>query len=372
MRAANRRFALRLNYGARLFLCTVLVLLAAAGVKLSTAAHAAKTEGKVSPQRRHRRLRGLTWQKATRFARPRFQPARTIRVDTAAGFWAAWRRLRPRDEILVHGVTFSGEAKLVNKQLPDWAEVHFDSTTRFVGASSAQNLAAVWINDDSHIRFYGGDVSDSASGGMAGTGIIVYDSSYVSWWGFRVHDVGNEGVYLAGIKKANDHLDFKGTVYDWGHNVRWDPHSQKGTGLQAVMVADSNYGVRDSRLAFNVHHSRVGSGFEIGGNKSTDGAWNNTIYLWCQNLTMFQPKGESGNCAQVWGENVVGNTFAYLGARNLTGRPYQTSGMFPNQSLASDRVVYGRARRTNLNRAYGAIHWDPRYGTVFENVFPTS
>ena len=46
---------------------------------------------------------------------------------------------------------------------------------------------------------------------MAGTGVVVYDSSYLSWWGFRVHDVGGAGMYLTGIKKASDHLDFKGT-----------------------------------------------------------------------------------------------------------------------------------------------------------------
>jgi hypothetical protein len=42
--------------------------------------------------------------------------------------------------------------------------------------------------------------------------------------------------------------------------------------------------------------------------------------------------------------------------------------MLSGQSLATDRVVYGRASRTNLNPAYGAIHWDSRNGTVFEDV----
>jgi hypothetical protein len=346
----------------------MLVLFVAAGMRWETAAHAAKSLRHHSPHRRHRGSQARMWRTATSFARPAFRPSRTVVVDTAAGFWRAWRQLRPREEIVVHHVTFRGEVKLLHKRLSDWAEVHFGSGTKFVGVSSAQDIPAVWLNDDSHIRFYGGDVSESASGGMAGTGVVVYDSSYVSWWGVKVHDVGGAGMYLTGIKKASDHLDFKGDVYDWGHNLKWDPHTEKGTGLQGINVADSHYGVNASRLAFHVHNSPVGSGLQIGGANATDGARGNTIYLWCQHLTIVAQHGVGGNCAQVWGENVTGNTFKYVAAQHLSGRPYQAGGMFANQSLATDRVVYGRASRTNLNRVYGEVRWDSRNGTVFEDV----
>jgi len=268
----------------------------------------------------------------------------------------------------VHGVTFRGEVALVQKQLSDWAEVHFDSGTRFVGVSAAEDSPAVWLNDDSHIRFYGGDVSDSASGGMAGTGIIVDDSSYISWWGVRVHDVGGAGLFLTGIKKASDHLDFKGNVSDWGHNLKWDPHTVKGTGLQGINIADSHYGVNASRLAFRVHDSRAGSGLQMGGAVATDGVRGNKIYLWCKNLTIVAPNAQGGSCAQVWGENVLSNTFRYISAQHLSGCPYYAGGMYANQSLATDKVMYGRASRTNLNRAYGTVRWDGRSGTVFKDV----
>jgi hypothetical protein len=349
----------------------MLVLFVAAGMRWATAANAAKLVGHDSPQGRHRSSQARKWRTATRFARPAFRPSRTVVVYTVAGFWRAWRQLRPRDEIVVHHVTFRGEVKLLHKRLSDWAEVRFDSATKFVGVSSAERLPAVWLANDAHIRFYGGDVSDSASGGMAGTGVVVYDSSYVSWWGVTVHDVGGAGIYLAGIKKASDHLDFKGDVYDWGQNLKWDPHTEKGTGLQGINVADSQYGVNESQLAFHVHNSRVGSGLQIGGANATDGARGNTIYLWCQKLTIDTPDGVSGNCAQVWGENVTGNIFRYIVAERLSGRPYQASGMFANQSLATEKVVYGRASRTNLNRAYDKIRWDRHCGTVFDDVAPS-
>jgi hypothetical protein len=348
----------------------MLVLFAAEGVRSATAAHAAKALRHSLPQRQRRGSPAWAWRRATRFARPAFHPSRTIAVDTAAGFWRAWRQLRPREEIVVHGVTFSGEVELLHKHMSNWAAVRFDSATRFVGVSGARDLPVVWLNDDSRIHFYGGDISESASGGMAGTGLVVYDSSYLSWWGVRVHDVGGAGIYLTGIKKASDHLDFKGDVYDWGHNLKWDPHVEKGTGLQGINVGDSHYGVNESRLAFHVHRSRVGSGLEMGGARATDGVRGNTVYLWCQNLTIVAPNEEGGNCAQVWGENVTRNTFKYIAAQHISGRPYQAGGMFANQSLATDKVIYGRASRTNLNRDYGEVRWDARSGTVFEDVAP--
>ena len=363
MGGTQRRDTGRLSY-AVLAVLPVLVLFVAG--RSAGTAHAGGTL-RHSPHR-HQGSPARAWRHATRFARPAFRPSRTIAVDTAAKFWRAWRQLRPRDEILVHGVTFRGEVALVQKQLSDWAEVHFDSGTRFVGVSAAEDSPAVWLNDDSHIRFYGGDVSDSASGGMAGTGIIVDDSSYISWWGVRVHDVGGAGLFLTGIKKASDHLDFKGNVSDWGHNLKWDPHTVKGTGLQGINIADSHYGVNASRLAFRVHDSRAGSGLQMGGAVATDGVRGNKIYLWCKNLTIVAPNAQGGSCAQVWGENVLSNTFRYISAQHLSGCPYYAGGMYANQSLATDKVMYGRASRTNLNRAYGTVRWDGRSGTVFKDV----
>lgn len=368
MTPSNALFLVRFRHLIRLALLPGLVFVAAAGVGPMTPAHAAPLSQKRVLRQSHRPPHAPTWRKATNFAPPAFRPSRTIRVGTAAGFWHAWERLRPGDEILVHGVTFRGEVKLLHKHLGGWAEIRFDSATRFVGVASAVNLAAVWINDVSHVRLYGGDVSDSASGGMAGTGVVVYDSSYLFWWGVKIHDVGGAGMYITGIKRATDHVDVKADISDWGHNLEWDPHPEKGTGLQGVNIGDSHYGVNHSRFAFRVHDSRVGSGLEMGGAVATDGARGNEVYVWCRNLTIVTADGQAGNCAQVWGQNVTGNTFRYILAQHLSGRPYQTSGMFANQSLATNRVVYGRAARTNLNRAYGTIRWDPRYGTVFENV----
>jgi hypothetical protein len=308
--------------------------------------------------------RAVTWRTTVGFARPRFRPTMTVDVHTAGQFWRAWNGLRPHEEIDVHGVTFSGEA-VFRKRLRGWAEVHFDSRTRFVGTSGA-NRAAAWIDRCRRIRFYGGDLTNPTGG----AGITIYDSSWVTWWNFVVHGTANTGLFVQGIHRPNAHLDLKGQISDWGLNLALDPHSEEGTGLHGANLADSPFGVRDSRFALNLHDGAAGAGVEAGGDRRTDFFAHNTLYLRCRDLTKVAIRATAGNCIQVWGVNVTHNVFRYIEAENLTGRPFETSGMFDGQSLTTNRVVYGRARHTNLNPRVGPMRWDRRFGTVFRHVTP--
>jgi hypothetical protein len=247
-----------------------------------------------------------------------------------------------------------------------------------VGVTSGA-FPSVWISNVSHVRFYGGEVTNAASGATVGHGVTIYDSSYVTWWGFAIHDTSGDGFDVQGISKVNDNLDIKGEIYDWGHNISGDPHLEKGTGIHGANIADAYYGVKNSRFALYLHDGPTGAGMELGGSSSTDGAWNNTLYLWCQNLT-FQAKIQvAGNCLQLWGKNVLNNDVKYLEAENLQGRPYDANGMYSGQSLATDVVEYGRASNTNLNPYLSQtepgiaanVHWDRRAATVFQSVAPT-
>jgi hypothetical protein len=305
----------------------------------------------------------LSWRTATHFARPRFRPTQKVNVRTAAQFWQAWDRIRPGEEIDVHGVTFSGEA-IFRKQLPGWAEVHFLRGTRFIGRPG-DNLPAAWIDRCQHIRFYGGNLSNPSGG----SGIAIYDSSWVTWWNFVIHDTANTGLGVAGINQPDTHLDLKGEIYHWGLNLGLDPHTEKGTGLHGANLADSPFGVGDSRFALNVHDGATGAGVEAGGR--SDFFERNTLYLRCRNLSKVATTLTAGNCVQLWGVNVKYNDFRYIDAANLAGRPYQTGGMYAGQSLSTDRVDYGRAIHTNLNPRIGSIRWDRRFGTTFRNVSPS-
>jgi hypothetical protein len=366
VRAHHQRFFARSTPGCRLLITALLVLLAAMCARSADAAgDAGKTSHRGLELQQHRRAQSRSWRAATAFARPRFYPTRTIKVDDVSAFWRAWRGIRPGDEIDVRGVRFPGEA-VFKKQLPDWAEVHFQAGTSFSGRPGA-NLPAAWISGSSHIRFYGGRLTNPSGG----SGITIQDSSYVTWRNFVISRTGGTGLMVQGIEATDTHLDLKGAISHWGLNLALDPHAVKGTGLHGALLADSRRGVADSRFALDLHDGAVGSGAELGGAGASDGFWRNTLYLRCRNLTMVAGRWAAGNCAQLWGQNVIGNDFRYLEAENLTGRPYNAGGMDPHQSLATNRVVYGRASHTNLNSALGPIRWDRQFGTVFENVSPS-
>lgn len=334
------------------------IVLSALGIGLATGAAPASARRGARPAR-------LTWAAVTRFRKPPFKARRKVRVTTAGAFWRAWARIRPGEEIDVRGVAFRGEA-IFAKRLSGWAVVRFGRGTTFAGTPGV-NLPAVWIHDSARVRFYGGTVTNPTGG----TGMTVYDSSYVSWWGFTIHRTANTGLLVQGIHRADDHLDFKGSISRWGLDSALDPHSEKGTGLHGANLGDAVFGVRDSRFALSLQDGTVGSGVEAGGATSTDGFWRNTLYLRCRNLSKRAVRLTAGNCLQVWGDNVVGNDFAYIEAKNIEGRPYDASGMYGGQSLASDEVSYGRAVHTNLNSRMGDVRWDREHGpTRLGNVSP--
>lgn len=334
----------------------------AAGAIPASAAKAKLAGGK--PRRGAPHRGSHAWAAVTRFPRPRFVPTQRVQVNTAADFWRAWKSIRPGEEIDVRGITFKGEA-VFETQLSGWAEVHFGAGTTFAGTPGS-NLPAVWVNDSSHVRFFGGRITNP----RGGAGLTIYDSSYVTWWGFVIRNTANTGLFVQGIHRTNDHLDLKGEISHWGLNLAFDPHREKGTGLHGANLGDAVRGVRNSRFALYLHDAAVGAGVEAGGATPTDGFWRNTLYLRCRNLTKRAVLLTAGNCLQLWGDNVTGNDFRYIQAENLQGRPYDASGMFGGQSLASDRVGYGRGFRTNLNPRIGSMHWDDARGTVFGNVAP--
>lgn len=318
-----------------------------------------------------------TWESETGYAAPAFTPTTVVKVATQSALASAWSNLQSGQEIDVAPMTLTGEVAFLNKQLSGWAEVHFAPGVKFVGVTTGA-FPSVWINNVSHVRFYGGEVTNAASSASAGHGVTIYDSSDLAWWGFTIHDTAGDGFDVQGINKANSNLDIKGEIYDWGHNLSGDPHAEKGTGIHGANIADANYGVKNSRFALYVHDGPTGAGMEIGGASSTDGAWGNTIYMKCVNLTFRAVSQVAGNCLQVWGENVSSNTFPYIEATNLQGRPFDANGLYGGQSLSTDKVLYGRATNTNLNSSLSSTEpaipsstrWDPRGATSFVDVAP--
>lgn len=344
--------------------CHLVVRLMALLVALSAAWACSAGKADAGSGASQLRRGGLTWLTATHFARPRFRPTKTVDVHTAAEFWRAWAELRSGEEIDVHGVTFAGEA-VFQKSLRGPAEIHFDRSTRFVGTPGS-NRPAAWIDHCRNIRFYGGNLTNP----RGGTGVTISDSSWVTWWNFVIHDTANTGLSVRGIHRPDTHLDLRGEIYHWGLNLALDTHIEKGTGLHGANLGDSPFGVSYSRFALNVHDGVTGAGVEAGGGEGTDFFVHNTLYLRCRDLTKVAIRFTAGNCVQLWGINVAHNNFRYIDAANITGRPFETSGMYDGQSLRTNRVDFGRAWRTNLNLRIGPIRWDRRGSTIFKNVLP--
>lgn len=308
-----------------------------------------------------------TYDSETAYSAPAFTASRVVDVFTQSAFNTAWSNIQPGDQIKVHGVTFTGEVALNNKTMASDAEIDFDAATKFVGGSN-NALPDVWISNTNHLRLFGGDIS--------GQGVLIYGSSYVLWYGFKVHDVAGQGVFITGVNRAVDHADIKGEVSNWGTDLTQDPHAEKGTGLHGINVADSSYGVNNSRIAMYTHDGSAGAGMQIGGANATDNAADNTIYMKCLNLTMHAVSQIAGNCVQVWGENITNNDFKYIEATNLQGRPFDVDGVYSGQTLSTNTIDYGRATNTNLNSSMNEsiaqnVHWDSRGGVVLVDVAPT-
>src|SRR4029077_12286075 len=124
-----------------------------------------------------------TFASETSYPAPAFTPTRTINVTSQSALKTAWSNIEPGDEIDVAPMTLTGEVSFLNKQLSNWAEIHFAPGVKFVGVTSGA-FPSVWISNVSHVRFYGGEVTNAASGATVGHGVTIYDSSYLTWWGF--------------------------------------------------------------------------------------------------------------------------------------------------------------------------------------------
>jgi hypothetical protein len=339
------------------------VLLAIAAVVAVGARPSMSTKAKPKPP--------PTWRKVASTPGPAFVVKRRIVVTTAAGFWAAWSRIAPGDEIDVRGVHFSGETTFTNVSPAGWAEVRFLAGTTFSGVAGG-DLPAVWIKQVSHVFFVGGLITNR----HGSAGILVYDSSWLAWRGFVIRYTGGSGLMVQGITRVNDHVDLEGDISHWGLDLGLDPHAEKGTGLHGALLADAYYGVENSRFVLTLHNGATGAGVEAGGARPTDVFRHNVLDLSCSDLTMRAETQVAGNCLELWGQNVIGNVVGYLSADQLQGRAYDANGMDAGQSLQSNTVSFARATATNLNPALGRTEsavgarnpFDPRFGTVFRDV----
>jgi hypothetical protein len=293
--------------------------------------------------------------------RPAFSSVRTVVCTTRAQFSAAWADLRPGDKLDVRGVAFTGQTEF-RKRLPDFAEIHLDAgcTFRHTG-----DYLAAWVPDSSHLRFYGGDISNTGNHGTGQTraGLRVEASDNVTWWDFKIHDCegGGLGVWESrtGGPTAH-HLDLRGEIWNCGLNYEpatatspatasVDPHSEKGTGIHGCYLGASNGWLEDSTFILKVHDQPTGAAIQHGPNTRR-----NVVELDARRIT-FPAQSQVAGCAfSVWRGGVgpgqsVDNRVRWLYAEDCAGRAVEADGGISTSTVLGYTVEYARKLRTNLD-----------------------
>jgi hypothetical protein len=307
--------------------------------------------------------------------RPAFTPSRVIDVGNPIGFKVALANLKSGDLVrATHPFTVSGET-IISSRLSSWAVLDLGSYVTFE-YSGGQNLPAVYFNNPSYIRIYGGNVTTDGTGGAC---VSSHGMQHILWWGFYVYGCGGTGVGLAPVPQDGSPIidnDLQGEITRCGLNLKWDPHAEKGSGLHAVNLDDNGgFAFSNNRFAFYIHDQPSGAGIEYGASSRTRSIppQRNVIYEKAVNLSFVSHTQTGGNAIQFWGIGGQSADIKYLEVLNAQGYGVFAGGMYSGTTLSEVAVEYGRARNTNLNpRTAGQGPWDSAHGVVYKDVRASS
>jgi hypothetical protein len=316
---------------------------------------------------------GQTYDQAIAYTQtpPAFTPTRTVLVSSASAFQTALANLQPGDLVqATSSFTVSGETKIAAR-LSAPAELQLTGVS-FV-YSGGSNLPAVWLDNAQNLIILGGNLSTADTGGSC---LLDYGSQHVTWWGFSAHDCGSHGAFITSVGAAVSNDDFQGEIWKVGQNLSWDPHAEKGSGLHAVLLWDSDqsYAFTNNRFAFYAHDIPVGACVEAGNGVSAT-ASGNVLYEKCVNETFVSTQQTGGNGIEFWGDTSnLGLDIKYLEVDNAQGRALDAEGLTSGQTLSGVTVEYGRGSSTNLNTALNEpsnqLPWDWRGSVAYQDVQP--
>ena len=310
---------------------------------------------------------GETYKQAISYsrARPAFAAKRVVAVASASQLLAAIADLRAGDLVQARGQFTVNGSTVIKNRLSAPAVLDL-AGVRYV-YSGDQQLPAVWLNNPSYLRIYGGTATTDKTGG---SGILVFGSQHVLWWGFNSHDNGGDGIRITPNIAPTQNDDFQGELAHNGLNLAWDPHTEKGSGLHAANLDDSGKNpFHDNRFAFYIHDQPTGAGIQYG--SSGIAPTNNTIYEKAVNLTFISQTQTGGNAIQFWGVNGQTATLKYLETNNTQGYALFDGGMYQGTTLNGVTVQNGHATHTNQNPRYaGENPWKTDKHVGYHAVAP--
>ena len=199
--------------------------------------------------------------------------------------------------------------------------------------NGTSNLFAWYMPNASNLYIYGGEFTAPNRGG----GIYLPKGNNILWYDGVVHDVIGTGLKLNPATGSLTNLDFRFEVYRFGLLGAYyndDPHTDKGTGVHGIMMADDTSGDFSNNRIVGYIHDTLAPG----------DSYNGVTY----------PEGTGGGCMQMGmpsSHTMDSNTIAFK-CFNLNMRP--GNGTNPGSTSVQDIggcgiLLWGTAPNTNLD-----------------------
>jgi hypothetical protein len=208
-------------------------------------------------------------------------------------------------------------------------------------------LPAVFVRGSGGWRIRGGSVTNPDGGG-----ILVYASpGPFRWTGFRVTGTASGCVAVLPVGGNVDHVVLAGVTGTARPDLSLDPHSEKGTGIQAWNIADATGGVVEhSTFVANVVDQATGAAVQIDTSQIGPGV---TVSARARHLGFAVPgtgwtgdaqRQVAGNVIQLWGGTLPGSLdLRYVAGGDIQGRLVDTTGVYPGANLSHVTVDAARA-----------------------------
>jgi hypothetical protein len=289
-------------------------------------------------------------------------------ATSLAAFKSAVAGLVPGDWLMCSNTTFVGET-VIRRVLTSYARITFDSTCTFVGPSGA-NLPTLWIANPSaylYLDFQGCAVTNPGGG----TGILQYASNHIVFDGHVIHDTGGSGLNALPVGGDISDSFYRGEVYKIGLNHAYDPHAEKGSGLQGMILGDSGQGhFRNNQVAVYCHDCSYsgGSAAEIGDPSSSYPSYGNKLWVKAHAMMFKSVTQTGGNGVNAWG-HMHDNDLLIVEADDMMGFAVSAdlSGVQPGNV-----VEQGVATACVQNsRWHGQSPWQKQGGMVYRAVTPS-
>jgi hypothetical protein len=274
-------------------------------------------------------------------------PRNAVHVSSPASFEHALATARAGETIVATGpLRIAGEFTGFDRTIHGGTvDVVLGPDVRFVGGG-AKGLPAVWVRHSGGWRIWGGTISNPHGGGL-----LFYSlPGPVTWTGFRVRDTAGGCVGVLPVGGNIERLVLEGVTGTARPDLSLDPHPEKGTGIQAWNIADTESGlVERSTFAADVVDQATGAAVEIDTGRIGRGV---RIYARARHLGFAVPgtawsgaarSQVAGNVVQLWGATLKGTLdLRYVEGADIEGRLVDTTGVRPGADLSRVRVDLAR------------------------------